>query len=941
MIIHNTAYHIREWLEQCNKNNPKRGITFHSRSEPLKPIKLSYSELVASAKQNANKLRAVDGVSAGKIVLVHFSTHFDSIVWFWTVIFAGCIPAMSTPLVNDSEGRRSHLEHLQSLLFDPLCVTTTDLLQKDFSDDDVLRVVAVEALDEINPEERGHSTCESDGCTFQHFDDLAVLMLTSGSTGSAKAVSLTHQQLRASVYGKLAAISLSDDAVLLNWVALDHVASLVEIHLCAVFAGLDQIHVDASNVVSDPLYFLRLLSQHRVSRTFAPNFFLCKLLGALEGADPLEYKDLDLEPLVAICSGGEANDVNVCSQVCDRLLSLGAQNRNIVVPGFGMTETCAGAIFNLKCPDDDKVKGNEFAGLGQCIPGIEMRISPIPESEAMLDRSSTSMQGALEVRGPIVFKEYFNNHDATQAAFTDDGWFKTGDNAMVTSDGCLHLLGRSKELININGVKYIPHELEMAIEQAKVPGIVPSYLACFAHRPSSSSTEEVFVIYEYSYDTGHIEARFRALSDITRILMLFTGSRPQVLPVSTGTLSKTTLGKLSRAKIRSCLARGQYNDQQNLNVELLKLYRKLYYSPPQSEIERIVETVFRESLGSGDFDLGVETPILQTGVSSVDLIRLKSAIEKAFSIREIPMVTIMTNTTIRALAAEIARGRDLEFKADYNPVVTLQSSGEKVPLWLIHPGIGEILVFLGLVPFFPDRPLHTLRARGFNPAEPEFVDLADVVTTYCQAIKTVQPKGPYALAGYSYGSMLAFEITKVFEASRDVVQFLGSFNLPPHIRERMRLLDWTAGLQHIAHFCGIITEQRSEELTAGLRPLAKSEQVEQLLAESDAMRCAELGLTHSALLNWVDVAFALQKIGWEYEPRGSVKAMDVFYCQPLKIVAKTREEYRTKKLDKWKDFVRGDVRFHEVDGEHYTMIGPDHVFAFQRTLQKALCSRGL
>ncbi|KAL8976320.1 MAG: hypothetical protein Q9205_007644, partial [Flavoplaca limonia] len=59
------------------------------------------------------------------------------------------------------------------------------------------------------------------------------------------------------------------------------------------------------------------------------------------------------------------------------------------------------------------------------------------------------------------------------------------------------------------------------------------------------------------------------------------------------------------------------------------------------------------------------------------------------------------------------------------------------------------------------------------------------------------------------------------------------------------------------------------------------------------------------------------------------------------VVARTRKEYRETKLNHWTDFVRSEVRFHEVDGEHYTMIGPEHVFTFQQTLRKALVARGL
>lgn len=96
---------------------------------------------------------------------------------------------------------------------------------------------------------------------------------------------------------------------------------------------------------------------------------------------------------------------------------------------------------------------------------------------------------------------------------------------------------------------------------------------------------------------------------------------------------------------------------------------------------------------------------------------------------------------------------------------------------------------------------------------------------YSQALKKQQPRGPYVIAGYSYGSMLAFEMSKILAANGDRVQFLGLFNLPPHIKVRMRMLDWTAGLLYIAYFCGIITEQRLKELVEKLRSLPKGEQI--------------------------------------------------------------------------------------------------------------------
>ena len=1005
MALSNSEPHIEALLDLCASK--QAGITTYAHGQLSKPAYLSYSEFRTLVSQKADLLRHNQGICPGKIILIHLPSHLENVTWFWASILARCVPVLSAPSINTGDSRISHFNHLHRLLLEPIIITRQELVSGDFAENESLRVLAVEDIERLsrlksetarqhqddipanglltghfsrpltayahklsdsttsgpsgyfqNHQVDNHINISGDAYTSDqvHYhakkyingatcslQDVAVLMLTSGSTGDAKAVCLTHKQIFAAIRGKLSIMPLPQGSALLNWVALDHVASLVEIHLCAMFAGLDQVHVPALEMLEDPLLFLRLLSEHRVSRTFAPNFFLHKVQHVLTTASAQATQDIDLSHLLYIASGGELNNVATCVSLTEQLAKLGVSNRNIVTPGFGMTETCAGAIFNRKCPDVDAKTGNEFALLGTCVPGIQMRISPISHaaSEMADDMDSPDTGGALEVRGHIVFERYFNNEEATRNAFTLDGWFKTGDLASIDASGNLKLIGRSKELIVVNGIKYLPHKLEGAINQANILGITQSYVVCFGHRPSRSSTEEIYVIYQHEYSPYDSEARMKTLNSIVRTVILFAAARPRVLPLPWGRLKKMTLGKLSRSKIQASLAQGLYTDDEILNTRMLQSYRDAHLLGPQDDIERILMTVFMNTLSINDLEMGSDSLILDPGVSSVDLMRLKSASEKAFDIPDIPIITVLTNATIRSLASAIRSIKQIQLKSEYNPVVTLQPSGPKSPLWLIHPGIGEILVFLGLVQYFPDRPIHTLRTRGFDLGQEPFSCLDDVVSTYYRALKEKQPHGPYAIAGYSYGSMLAFEISKLLEANNDTVQFLGSFNLPPHIKDRMRMLDWTAGLLHIAHFCGIITEQRSEELVDQLRELPQPPQVAKLLAEADPQRCKDLALTETSLQNWTNVAWSLQKMGWEYEPSGSVANLDVFYCQPLKMVARTREEYRKTKLNRWVDFVRGEVRFHEVDGEHYTMIGPDHVHAFQQTLKKALAARGL
>jgi thioesterase domain-containing protein len=237
--------------------------------------------------------------------------------------------------------------------------------------------------------------------------------------------------------------------------------------------------------------------------------------------------------------------------------------------------------------------------------------------------------------------------------------------------------------------------------------------------------------------------------------------------------------------------------------------------------------------------------------------------------------------------------------------------------------------------------VYALRARGFGEGQTVFSDINDAVSTYHAAIKERQPRGPYAIAGYSYGSMLAFEIAKRLEAAGDEVRFLGSFNLPPHIKARMRQLGWIQCLLHLAFFLSLIPESASADMAAPLADVPRDLAVDRVLAASNQDRLAELSLAPHALARWVDVAFSLQSAACDYEPSGGVGVMDVFFAVPLAAVASSKQEWREGPLSKWADFVRAEVRFHDVAGAHYTMIDSEHVQGFQVTLRNALAARGL
>lgn len=202
------------------------GLLFYSqgKEDVLESSYFSYADLIQDAKHKARLIAGIAGLTSSSILLLHFDNQYDTIQWFWAATLAGVLPAISTPFVNDTTQRKKHLSHLQALLNEPIILTSGHLVPE-FLDLEDLHLYPVESLTQ--------DSAVPAACGDKAKNDPAVLMLTSGSTGSAKAVPLGHGQILKAVQGKSAHHGTETGDVFLNWVGLDHVASLTEIHLHA------------------------------------------------------------------------------------------------------------------------------------------------------------------------------------------------------------------------------------------------------------------------------------------------------------------------------------------------------------------------------------------------------------------------------------------------------------------------------------------------------------------------------------------------------------------------------------------------------------------------------------------------------------------------------------------------------------------------------------
>ena len=918
---------LLELLESAAASPKGTGITAYSPGNVKEPAKcLSYSNLLQLALANAPMLHHIPTVTENTVFLLHFDNHLDGFEWLWSVIAAGHIPAISTPMTNDLGQRKRHLLHLDTLLHNPVIITR-DHLVPDFGDlRDELDIRTIEDLQSRNGFHDMEKPRSKTG------DELAALMLTSGSTGNAKAVELRHGQILQAVRGKSIHHGTKEQDTFLNWIGLDHVANLTEVHLHAMSLAADQVHVSAIDLLADPMTFLRLISKHKIAYTFAPNFFLASLKKILEREDSTET-DLDLSCLRALISGGEANVTETCDAVTKLTAKYNA-SKDFIRPGFGMTETCAGSIYGLDCPAYDVKRKSEFTSLGSPVPGLFMRV--------MKDDGSVALEnevGDLHVSGPIVFQGYYNNQMATEEAFTEDKWFITGDRAYIDVAGNLNLSGRAKESIIINGVKHFPHEVEAAIEDANIKGVVPSYTVTFAHRPKDSPTEALCVLYLPSYESSDVKSRIETRSAISEVAVRQCSARPYlILPLGKEVFSKTSLGKLSRAKMRIAFENGSYAIFEELNNAYLQSWQASKLQRPTTVTEESILSIFATVLDAPESDIGVETSLFDLGVSSVELLRITSAVNKTLKpSKPVAIASVMLSPTVRELAASL----EPSAAGAYTPAVTIQARGSGTPLWLVHPGVGEILIFFGLAKYITDRPVYALRSRGFD-GEPFFGSMTECVSSYYDEIKRLQPQGPYAIAGYSYGGTVAFEIGKIMKQQGDDIKFLGVIDQPPNIQARMHYSNWTNVVITLAKFVEMVDESQTGALIEKLRDLPRDEVLSHLLSLTTEEHLHSMAMDESKLSRWADLALNNHMLARQYEPSGRSPVMDVFYAdKPDAFYAKSSEEMMANHLHKWQNYADSEVGFHQVHGTHNDMLRGGNVASFYRTLKAALQSRGV
>ena len=265
-------------------------------------------------------------------------------------------------------------------------------------------------------------------------EDVFAIMYTSGTMGKPKGVALTHTNLISTAAATIAGIELTEKDVVFGLTSLFNVFGLGPGVLGTTMAGaclvLQEEH-DAGDAL-DLIQRERVTVHHGVPTTFVTE---------------LRHPSLSERRLRHLRTGIIAG-----APVAEELV---LRVRRDLVPdvrvAYGLTET--GSTVALTRPVDPN--GKQVSTVGQPIDGIEVRVYDLDGT--LLPIESV---GELAFRGPGLMKGYYRQPGETAHAFTDDGFFLTGDLGMLDEEGYLHVLGRRKEMIIRAGFNVYPREVE-------------------------------------------------------------------------------------------------------------------------------------------------------------------------------------------------------------------------------------------------------------------------------------------------------------------------------------------------------------------------------------------------------------------------------------------------------------------------------------------------
>lgn len=708
--------------------------------------------------------------------------------------------------------------------------------------------------------------------------DLAYVLYTSGSTGKPKGVLIEHYNLVNFLWSMLSVPGIGQNDVLLAVTTISFDISGLELYL-PLLAGATILLADTPTA-RDGRVLLGLIKSEKVSIMQATPSTWQMMLNA--GWD-------SRLPLKALC-GGEALPKELAAKLigkCNELWNV-----------YGPTETTIWSTVKQITRPDDITIGRPIQNTQVYI--LDEYIKPVPEG----------VVGELYIAGDGVARGYLNRPELTTEKFVKNPFdrqkkslmYRTGDLGKFLENGEIQCLGRVDQQVKIRGHRIEPGEIEYVLSTGTT--IREAVVITREDRPGKQRLV-AYVVSQMAISAEQVNEWKHHIRQKLPAYMV-----PDDF-VALAKLPLTPNGKVDRKALPE--------------PQLAGTETKPDYVGPRTDVEKLVADIWIDCLKLEK--VSVFDNFFELGGHSLTAVQVMAQLEKKTG-KNMPLATLFECPTVEKLALILQMDG---WSVTWDALVPIKPHGTKMPIYIIHGSGLHVLLFNVLaIHMDPDQPIYGLQAKGINSTDEPYDNIEEMAAYYIDAILKKNPEGPYALAGYSFGGLIAYEVSKQLIERGKKVKLLAMFDTYADQSYHHRpwpVRTWYSTVSLIKDRLFVLTLLRENPWeTVYFKGKSMKRKLYKLYHKT---RHSE---NNGSALN--DNYYRVQKTNHiaarKYRLVPMLMQIDVFR-------AKKRSYYMDDfEFLGWKPFALKGVNVHDIPGDHFSLFSSPNDKEFARVLQKVL-----
>ncbi|MGZ4134932.1 MAG: non-ribosomal peptide synthetase, partial [Tumebacillaceae bacterium] len=718
------------------------------------------------------------------------------------------------------------------------------------------------------------------------FDNFAYVIYTSGSTGRPKGTLIEHRGMMNYIQWAAQAyeVAAGDGVPVHSSIAFDLTVTAI---IPPLMTG-KQIVLVPQSVGVDSL--LQVLEQYQ-------NFSYIKLTPAHlkllnQQVPPTHAKNLFRKIII----GGEALHAD------DVAFWLDNAPDTELINEYGPTETVVGSIVHTVSRDLE-VSGSIRIGR----PIANTQIYLLDNHQQLVP---VGVPGEIYIGGAGVARGYLNLPELTAERFVPNPFdrnrsaklYKTGDLARYLQNGELEYIGRIDDQVKVRGYRIELGEIESVLaHHSDVKDVVVTVVSVREEQADDKRLVAYLIPNEQDVLDQQELRRFakQTLPDY------MVPSHFMILDE----LPLTTNGKVDRRALPKPTD--------------LSVARESAYVAPRDTLELQLVRIWEEILGVSD--IGIQDDFFQLGGTSLLAVQVVMKIRKQLG-TNLSLVSLYQDGTVEHLAGILREDGD---EGQKSRLVELKKGNEQTPLFLVHPIGGLVNSYLDLAHEMGDRPIYGLQSPGLEDDQEVLTSVEAMATAYLEDIRTVQPEGPYLLAGWSFGGVVAFEMAQQLQTHGQEVAFLGMLDAhEPSVLEQVRVL---SDQELLFDFVADMVQRFEWEVDReNWEPGSIDEGVREVYDVLHSQEKLPPHMEFADFHRFFEVYKVNRYANSTYRPKASDSSVTLFRA------TEGRDEFLLQHPTLgWEHLVR-QLNVHDVEANHYSMMKAPHIQAIAAQIRACL-----